>query len=50
MQCYGDKGGGQVKAEATKRAITTATRVASNDDGDSDGGKSMATATRVQGK
>jgi hypothetical protein len=29
-----------VKAEATKRAITTATRVASNDDGAGNGGKS----------
>ncbi len=29
-----------MKAEATKRAITTATRVASDDDGDGDGGKS----------
>jgi hypothetical protein len=29
-----------VKAEATKRAITMATRVASNDDGAGDGGKS----------
>ncbi len=29
-----------MKAEATKRAITMVTRVASNDDGDGDGGKS----------
>jgi hypothetical protein len=29
-----------VKAEATKRAITTGTRVASNDDGNGNGGKS----------
>jgi hypothetical protein len=29
-----------VKAEAMKRAITMATRVASDDDGDDDGGKS----------
>jgi hypothetical protein len=29
-----------VKAEATKRAITTAARVASNDNGNGDGGKS----------
>ncbi len=29
-----------MKAEATKRAIATATRVASNDVGDGDGGKS----------
>ena len=29
-----------MKAEAMKRAITTATRVASNDDGNGDGGKS----------
>ncbi len=38
--CSGNEGGRQVKAEATKRAITTATRVASNDDGNGDGGKS----------
>jgi hypothetical protein len=36
----GNKGGGQVKAEATKRVIAMAPRVASNDDGDSNGGKS----------
>ncbi len=29
-----------MKAEAMKRVITTATRVASDDDGDGDGGKS----------
>ncbi len=29
-----------MKAEAMKRVITTATRVASNDNGDGDGGKS----------
>ncbi len=29
-----------MKAEATKRAIATATRVASNDDGNGNGGKS----------
>jgi hypothetical protein len=40
MRHNGNKGGGRVKAEAMKRAITTATRVASNDDGDGDGGKS----------
>jgi hypothetical protein len=39
MTPAGDEGGGRVKAEATKRAITTATRVASNDDGAGDGGK-----------
>ncbi len=53
-----------MKAEATKRAIKTATRVASNDDGDGNGGKSdgngaegagrattraMAVATTVEG-
>jgi hypothetical protein len=40
MRCDGNEGGGQVKAEATKRAIMTATRVASNDDGNGDSGKS----------
>ncbi len=39
-----------MKAEATKRAIAMATRVASNDNGDGNGGKSMAMATRVQGE
>ncbi len=36
----GNEGGRQVKAEATKRAITTATRGASDIDGIGDGGKS----------
>jgi hypothetical protein len=36
----GNEGGGQLKAEATKRAITTATRMASNDNGDGVSGKS----------
>jgi hypothetical protein len=40
MTPAGNEGGGRVQAEATKRAITTATRVASNDDGTGDGGKS----------
>jgi hypothetical protein len=40
MTPAGNKGSGQVKAEATKRAITTATRVASDDNGAGDGGKS----------
>ncbi len=40
MTPAGNEGGGQVKAEGTKRGITTATRVASNDDGACDGGKS----------
>jgi hypothetical protein len=40
MGCDGDEGGGQVKAEVTKRAITTATRVVSDDDGNGNGGKS----------
>ncbi len=39
-RCGGDKGGGRVKADVTKRAITTATSVVSDDDGDGDGGKS----------
>ncbi len=34
-----DEGGKRVKAEATKRAFTTAMRVASDDDGTGDGGK-----------
>jgi hypothetical protein len=39
-QRNGDKGGEGLKAEATKRAIAMETRVASDDDGDSNGGKS----------
>jgi hypothetical protein len=40
MRRNGNESGRQVKAEATKRAITMATRVASDDDGNGDGGKS----------
>jgi hypothetical protein len=40
MRHDGNEGGRGVKAEATKRAITMVTRVASNDDGDGDVGKS----------
>jgi hypothetical protein len=39
-----------VKAEATKRAITMATRVASNDDGTGDGGKSNGDRDEDVGK
>jgi hypothetical protein len=46
----GDEGGGQLKAEATKRVITTATRVASNDDGDGDGGKSDGNGDKGAGQ
>jgi hypothetical protein len=46
----GDKGGGQVKAEATKRAITTATRVVSNDHGDGTGGKSDGNGDKGAGQ
>jgi hypothetical protein len=38
-QWYNGNKGGQVKAKATKRAIATATRVASNNDGNVCGGK-----------
>jgi hypothetical protein len=40
MRRNGNEGGRRVKAEATKRAITMATRVASYGDGDGNGGKS----------
>ncbi len=40
MTPAGDEGGRRVKAETTKRAITTVTRVLSNEDGAGDGGKS----------
>jgi hypothetical protein len=39
-----------VKAEATKRAITTATRVASDDDGAGDGGKSDGDGDKGAGR
>jgi hypothetical protein len=39
-----------VKAEATKRAITTATRVASNDDGDGNSGKSNGDGNKGAGQ
>jgi hypothetical protein len=39
-RCNGDEGGWRVKAEATKRAIVTATRVVSNDNGDGNDDKS----------
>jgi hypothetical protein len=39
-----------VKAEATKRAITTATRVASNDDGNGNGCKSDGDRDQGAGK
>jgi hypothetical protein len=43
----GDKGGRQMKAMATKRAMTMATRVASNDNGDGDSGKSNGKGNKV---
>jgi hypothetical protein len=39
-----------VKTEGTKRAITTATRVASNDDGAGDGGKSDGDGDKGTGR
>ncbi len=39
-----------MKAEATKRAITMATRVASNDDGAGDGGKSTGNGDEGAGR
>ncbi len=39
-----------MKAEAMKRAITTATRVASNDDGNGDGGKSDGDGNKGAGR
>ncbi len=38
-QCNSNKGGGQVKAEATKRSSVTATRMTSNVNDDGNGGK-----------
>ncbi len=46
----GDEGSEQVKAEATKRAITMVTRVASDDDGAGDGGKSDGNGDEVAGR
>ncbi len=39
-----------MKAEATKRAITTATRVVSDDDGNVDGGKSNSDGDKGAGR
>jgi hypothetical protein len=39
-----------VKAEATKRAIVTATRVASDDDGNRDGNKSNGNSNKGGGQ
>jgi hypothetical protein len=46
----GDKGGGQLKAEVTKRVIMMATRVASDDDGDGNGGKSDGNGNKGAGR
>jgi hypothetical protein len=46
----GNKGGRQVKAEAMKRAITMVTRVASNDNGDGNGGKSNGNGDEDAGR
>jgi hypothetical protein len=48
--CNGDKGGGQVKAEATKSAITKTTRVASNEDGTGNSGKSNGNGEEGAGR
>ncbi len=45
----GNDGGGRVKAEATKRAITMATKVASNDNGAGNGGKSNGNGDKGAG-
>ncbi len=39
-----------MKAKATKRAITTARRVVSNDDGDGDGGKTYGDGDEGEGR
>ncbi len=39
-----------MKAEATKRVIATGTRVASNDDGNGDGGKSNGNGNKGAGQ
>ncbi len=48
--CNCNKGGRQVKAEATKRVIAMAMRVASNDNGDGDGGKSNGSNNKGGGQ
>jgi hypothetical protein len=45
-----NEGGEQVKAEATKRAIAMATRVTSNDNGNSNSGKSNGDGTKGGGQ
>ncbi len=46
----GNEGGRQVKAEATKRAITMVTRVASDDDGTGNDGKSDGNGNKGAGR
>jgi hypothetical protein len=45
-----DKGGRGVKAEVTKRAIATATKVASDDKGNGNGGKSVGDSDKGGGQ
>ncbi len=46
----GNKVGGRVKADATKKAIATVTRVVSNDDGDGDGDKCNGDIHKIGGR
>jgi hypothetical protein len=50
MRRDSNEGGGQVTAEVTKRAITMATRVGSNDNGDGNGGKSDGNGNKGAGR
>jgi hypothetical protein len=50
MRRDGNKDGRRVKAEAMKRATTTAIRVASNDDGNGNGGKSNGDGDKGAGQ
>jgi hypothetical protein len=47
--CDGNKGGGQVNAKATKRAMAMAMRVASNKDGNGNSGKSDGDGDEIVG-
>jgi hypothetical protein len=49
-QCSSNEGGGRVKAEAMKRAIVMATKVASNDNGDGNSGMSNGNGDKGGGR
>jgi hypothetical protein len=50
QRCDSNKGGRRVKVEATKRAIAAGMRVASNDNGNGNGGKSNGDSNKDGGQ